>query len=209
MANDYNRIAGSYDTLSRLVFQKSIMKAQQYLLGFINDNSKVLIVGGGTGWILEALSTLKKKNISVMYVEKSSKMIALAKKKSYKNISVEFINQAIEQYNSGEVFNVIMTPFLFDNFPREKIQFVFNRLDALLCRQGFWLYADFVNSGNNKLWQRLLLKTMYLFFRITADIETRELIDMRPYFKTKYDLLSQQFYYRRFIQAIAWRKTSD
>ena len=50
---------------------------------------------------------------------------------------------------------------------------------------------------------------MYLFFRATADIETQELIDMRPHFKLKYDLLSQQFYYRRFIQAVVYRKIKE
>jgi ubiquinone/menaquinone biosynthesis C-methylase UbiE len=209
MANDYNRIAKSYDVLSRIVFQNSIIKAQLYLIEFIAENTKVLIVGGGTGWILEEISKLKKQNISVVYVEKSSAMTALAKKRNYKNIKVEFINKPIEQYNADKLFDVVITPFLFDNFLSDKIQFVFTKLDALLNRKGFWLYADFVNTNDTKLWQKFLLKTMYLFFRATADIETQELIDMRPHFKLKYDLLSQQFYYRRFIQAVVYRKIKE
>ena len=78
MANDYNRIAKSYDVLSRIIFQNSIIKAQLYLIEFLEENTKVLIVGGGTGWILEEIAKLKKPNISVVYVEKSSAMTALA-----------------------------------------------------------------------------------------------------------------------------------
>ncbi len=209
MANDYNRIAKSYDVLSRIVFQNSIIKAQLYLIEFIAENTKVLIVGGGTGWILEEISKLKKQNISVVYVEKSSAMTALAKKRNYKSISVEFINKPIEQYAADKLFDVVITPFLFDNFLSDKIQFVFTKLDALLSLNGFWLYADFVNTNDNKLWQKFLLKTMYLFFKATAAIETQELIDMRPHFKLKYDLLSQQFYYRRFIQSVVYRKIKE
>jgi ubiquinone/menaquinone biosynthesis C-methylase UbiE len=207
MPNNYNSIAGSYDTLSRIVFQRSIIKAQQYLIEFITDNNKVLLIGGGTGWILEEISKMKRQNISVVYVEKSSKMIELSKKRNYKNIKVDFIQAAIETYKTDERFDVIITPFLFDNFIEKRIQYVFKKLDELLKQKGFWLYADFVNDKTNKkAWQQYLLKTMYLFFRLTAKIETQELIDMRPYFIEKYVLISQQFYYRHFIQAIAYRK---
>ena len=207
MPNNYNSIAGSYDTLSRIVFQRSIIKAQQYLIEFITDNNKVLLVGGGTGWILEEISKMKRKNISVVYVEKSSKMIELSKKRNYKNIKVDFIQAAIETYKTDERFDVIITPFLFDNFIEKRIQYVFKKLDELLKQKGFWLYADFVNDKTNKkAWQQYLLKTMYLFFRLTAKIETQELIDMRAYFIEKYVLISQQLYYKHFIQAIAYRK---
>lgn len=209
MANNYNSIARFYDVISRIVYQKSIVKAQVFLIQFIADNDKVLIVGGGTGWILEEISKLNKQNISVVYVEKSAAMIALAKKRNYKNIHLHFIEQGIEDYNSSQTFNIIITPFLFDNFVKEKIDFVFKQLNLLLPQNGIWLYADFVNDKQNKkIWQQLLLKTMYLFFRITAKIETQELVNMRPYFAGTYQLLSQQFFYSGFIQAIAFRKVA-
>lgn len=207
MPNNYNSIAAYYDALSRIVFQRSIIKAQQYLIEFITANSKVLIAGGGTGWILEEISKKKLQNISVIYVEKSFKMIERSKKRKYKNIKVEFIHAGIEKYKTDELFDIIITPFLFDNFKEKKIHYIFKKLDELLKQKGFWLYADFVNDKTNKkIWQQYLLKTMYYFFKITANIETQELINMLPYFTEKYALISQQFYYKHFIQAIAFRK---
>jgi ubiquinone/menaquinone biosynthesis C-methylase UbiE len=207
MANNYNSIARFYDFISRIIYRDSIIKAQVSLIQFISENNKVLIVGGGTGWILEEISKLNKQNISVVYVEKSSAMIALAKKRNYKNLRVEFIEKRIEDYSSAEKFDIIFTPFLFDNFFKEKIDAVFIQLDTLLKQNGIWLYADFVNDKTNKkLWQQFLLKVMYLFFRLTTRIETQTLINMRPYFAEKYILLSQQFFYSGFIQAIAYTK---
>ncbi|HEX5151888.1 MAG TPA: class I SAM-dependent methyltransferase [Parafilimonas sp.] len=207
MRNDYNSIAGYYDRLSRLVFQRSIIKAQQYLIDFISDNNKVLLVGGGTGWVLDEISKLNRKNISVVYVEKSSKMIELSKKRKHKNVSVEFVHTGIESYKAEEHFDVIFTPFLFDNFIEKRIQYVFQKLDALLKQKGFWLYADFVNYEEvKKAWKQYFLKTMYVFFSLAANIETKKLIDMRPYFAEKYNMITQQFYYRRFIESIVYRK---
>ncbi len=132
MPNNYNGIAKLYDALSRIVFQRCIIKAQQYLIQFISDNDSVLIVGGGTGWILEEISQLNRQNISVVYVEKSAAMIELSKKRKHENINVKFIEGAIEDYKINEQFSVILTAFLFDNFLEEKIQFVFKKLNSSL-----------------------------------------------------------------------------
>ena len=207
MRNDYNSIATYYDKLSRVVFQRSIIKAQAYLLEFIKDNDKVLLVGGGTGWILEEISKLQKKNVSVVYVEKSSKMMELSQKRKFKNIEVEFVHSAVETFTTQEHFDIILTPFLFDNFIEKKIKYVFKKLDAYLKQKGFWLYADFVNDQENKkAWQQVFLKTMYVFFSLTANIETQKLVDLKQYFAEKYVMITQQFYYKRFIQAVAYRK---
>ncbi len=207
MRNNYNSIATYYDKISRVVFQRSIIKAQAYLLEFIKDNDKVLLVGGGTGWILEEISKLQKKNVSVVYVEKSSKMMELSKKRKFENIEVEFVQGAVETFTTQEHFDIILTPFLFDNFIEEKIKYVFKKLDVYLKQKGFWLYADFVNDQENKkAWQQVFLKTMYVFFRVTANIETQKLVDLKLYFAEKYVMITQQFYYKRFIQAAAYRK---
>jgi len=207
MANNYNSIAKYYDTISRVVYQRAIIKAQVFLIQFIKDNDRILLVGGGTGWILEELSKLQRKNLTAVYVEKSAAMIKLARKRNTPHIKTTFILQPIEYYTSADKFDVIITPFLFDNFVRNKINILFTKLDGFLKPRGIWLYADFVNDGTEKkLWQRILLRTMYKFFRLTADIETQELVDMKPYFTKRYQLLSEQLYYKKFIQAIAYRK---
>ncbi len=210
MSNDYNSIAKIYDGLSRIVYQKSIVKAQVFLIQFIKDNDCILIIGGGTGWILEEIAKLQRQNLSVVYVEKSSAMISRAKKRNVLGLKTTFVESAVEEYNADEKFDVIITAFLFDNFRKEKIEFVFAKLDHYLKNRGIWLYADFVNNkSDKKIWQQLLLRSMYVFFRITAGIETQELIDIRPYFNAKYQLITEQFYYSHFIQAKAYRKKID
>ena len=210
MGNNYNSIANIYDVLSRVVFGKSIMKAQIFLLKYIPENSKVLIVGGGTGWILSELSKMYEKGIEIMYVEKSAKMIALSKQKNIQHNSVEFINAGIEEFPTGKKFDIIFTAFLFDNFLPEKIEFVFSKLNQLLKPNGLWLYADFMNDKmNSKWWQKFLLKTMYLFFKITCNIETQQLINMSAYFAGGYNKLSEKYFYSRFIKSMVYKKAEE
>ncbi|HYJ65914.1 MAG TPA: methyltransferase domain-containing protein [Parafilimonas sp.] len=207
MGNNYNSIANIYDVLSRIVFGKSIMKAQIFLLKYIPENSRVLIVGGGTGWILSELSKMYEKGIEITYVEKSAKMIALSKQKNIQHNSVEFINAGIEEFPTGKKFDIIFTAFLFDNFLPEKIEFVFSKLNQLLKPNGLWLYADFMNDKmNSKWWQKFLLKTMYLFFKITCNIETQQLINMNSYFSGDYNKLSEKYFYSGFIKSVVYKK---
>jgi hypothetical protein len=58
MAASFNNSAWFYDRLSRLVYGKAIVNTQLYLLGYIQPNSNILIVGGGTGWILDEITRL-------------------------------------------------------------------------------------------------------------------------------------------------------
>ena len=207
MRNNYNKIAKYYDFISRLVFQKSIVNAQVALLKSVPEKSNILIVGGGTGWILEELAKVHQAGLVVTYVEISSAMIELARQRDYRQNKVYFIHQPVEEFIANEKFDVIITAFLFDNFLPDKIETVFAKLNALLKEKGLWLFADFTNNkGESLVWQKFLLKTMYLFFRLTCNIETQELIDMEPFFKQKHEKIFEAQFYSGFIKAIIYKK---
>jgi ubiquinone/menaquinone biosynthesis C-methylase UbiE len=207
VGNNYNKIAGIYDFLSRVVFQKSIINAQKFLLQHISPDNKILIVGGGTGWILEELSKMYNEGVEITYVEKSSQMITLSKQKNIQHNTIEFINKSIEEFSTEKKFNAVFTAFLFDNFQQEKIELVFSKLNQLLKPNGLWLYADFINHKNNSAWwQKFLLKTMYLFFKLTCNIEAQQLIDMSSYFEGSYNKISEEHFYHNFIKAVVYKK---
>ncbi|HWV71292.1 MAG TPA: hypothetical protein VN040_06240, partial [Pseudosphingobacterium sp.] len=98
MKNNYDNIASLYDFLSRLVFFKAQVKAQVELLKHIQPKSTILIVGGGSGWILEELSNLYPEGLVIHYVEISAKMLARSRKRDYKKNEVLFFRAAMEDY---------------------------------------------------------------------------------------------------------------
>jgi ubiquinone/menaquinone biosynthesis C-methylase UbiE len=208
MPANYDKIARIYDLLSGMVFGKAITKAQAHLLQCLpTGDYRLLIVGGGTGWILEELSRLRPEGITIDYVEASGEMIALSRKRSYGKNAVNFFHAPIEDFSSDQMYQVIITPFVLDNFEESKLKIIFSRLDNLLEEEGTWLYADFVYSKTaSPLWQKLLLKIMYFFFRITTKIETKKLVDVEKYFEKGYRKKMGARFYFDFIKAVAYKK---
>ena len=144
MAANYNSIARIYDLLSRIIFGSAIVKAQQSFIQFIPANSRLLIVGGGTGKILEYISQLHPTGLVIDYVEVSSGMLGISKKRNYANNKVNFVGLPIEDFKATVMYDVVITPFVLDNFNREKLPLVFNQLNTLLQQNGQWLHTDFV-----------------------------------------------------------------
>jgi ubiquinone/menaquinone biosynthesis C-methylase UbiE len=209
MKNNYDNIARYYDFLSRLVFRTTQRDAQTALLPFIEKNSTVLIAGGGTGWILEEMANICPAGLHIYYVEISANMIALAKERKYQQHEVTFINMAVEDFGGppSGTFDVIMTPFLFDNFAKERIRPVFLHLHNMLRPGGKWLFTDFHYQQVAPLWQRVLLRSMYVFFRILCRVEADALADIEPLFRDHhYTTLYEAFYFRKFIRSAVYRK---
>jgi ubiquinone/menaquinone biosynthesis C-methylase UbiE len=208
MLNNYDKIAGSYDFLSRLIFHKAQVNAQTDQLSLLPAKSKILIAGGGTGWILQEIVKRKPTGIEITYVEISKKMIALARKRDVKQLKLQYINCAIEDYNTAERFDVIHTAFLFDNFAKERAEQVFNKLNTFLKPGGLWLFTDFyTGSQNAKQWKGFLLRMMYAFFNKIAEVEAKELVNTEVFFDLKnYGRLREKTYYRHFIKAIVYQK---
>ena len=207
MNPNFNTVAYPYDFISRRVFGNSLVEAQTGLLHYIPSNSQILIVGGGTGWILEEISKIHSAGLQIVYVEVSSVMIDLSKKRNYKQNSVSFVNQPVENFYSETLFDVVITPFFFDLFLREKVDLLFSHVDDQLKINGLWLYTDFIPAKYQTcLWQKLLLKMMYYFFGFTSKVQARELVDMDFYFQNKFMILKESWFYKRFIRSNIYKK---
>ncbi|WP_316850276.1 class I SAM-dependent methyltransferase [Pedobacter agri] len=208
MINNYDKIANYYDSLSHLVFGKSQLNAQINQLKNIKKNSSILIVGGGTGWILEEIGKRHPSGLKITYVEISAKMLALSKDRDYGENSVLFIHSSIEDFNLEDHFNIILTPFLFDNFAKERCHLVFQKLDLRLNKDGLWFLVDFTTQPESgKWWKKLFLKVMYKFFSLISDVEASNLVDMSPYFNDAgYKIIEERSYYGQFIKALIYQK---
>jgi ubiquinone/menaquinone biosynthesis C-methylase UbiE len=205
MAANYNNSAWFYDRLSALVYGKALIKAQVWLLQFISPGSKILLVGGGTGRILEEIAKIHQSGLQITYVEIAPKMIELSKEKNYGDNAVVFINDAIENVNLADDFDIVFTPFLFDNFTEENFQKLFTHIHQRLRNGGLWLNADFQLTG--KWWQHILLRSMFIFFRLVCGIEGNKLPDIKKCFVDHgYRLMEEKVFYGEFILSSIYRK---
>ncbi|MDN3550133.1 class I SAM-dependent methyltransferase [Mucilaginibacter aquaedulcis] len=207
MAANYNNSAWFYDRLSRLVYGRELIQAQLYLIQYIKPGSRILIAGGGTGWILEEITKLHPSGLHITYVEVAANMITLSQKRNTGNNQVVYINNAIENVDFDVDFDVVISPFLFDNFTEQTLKTVFNHLHALLKPGGLWLNADFQLTG--KWWQQLLLKSMFIFFRIICGIEASKLPQIEICFtQNGYKPVSQKTFFNEFILAKVYSSTN-
>jgi len=198
MPANYDNSAWFYDRLSRFVYGDALIKAQVYLLRFIPANAAVLIVGGGSGWILEEIAKIRPSGLRITYVEVSSKMMALAQKRNAGGNDVVFINNAVENISFSQDFDAVITAFLFDSFSDKTMQDVFGHIHSLLKPGGFWLYSDF--KLTETWWQRAMLKTMLRFFRLVCHIEASKLPDVDHQFEMhQYTIVEDQAFFNDFI----------
>jgi ubiquinone/menaquinone biosynthesis C-methylase UbiE len=205
MAANYNNSAWFYDSLARLVYGKALVNAQIYLLKHIPESAKVLIVGGGTGWILDELTRIHPSDLQITYVEIAPNMMALSKKRNIGNNQVTFVNDDIENIDLPADFDIALTPFLLDNFTDENLIKVFNSIMVLLKPHALWLNASFQLTG--KWWQWVLLKSMFIFFKVTCRIEASKLPGIDKCFEEKhFKVVEQQNFFGEFIGARIYRK---
>jgi len=198
MSANFNNAAWFYDGLARLVYGKALIDAQRYLLQLVPPEANMLIVGGGTGWILEELAKIRTGGLLITYVEVSAKMMTLSKKRKAGNNQLTFINDAVENVKLTEAFDVVITPFLFDNFTEATFQKVFDHIHLSLKPGGLWLNGDFNLTG--KWWQGVLLKSMFVFFRIVCGIEASKLPEIEKRFSQyRYKEIAGESFFGDFI----------
>ncbi|MET4083119.1 ubiquinone/menaquinone biosynthesis C-methylase UbiE [Pedobacter sp. UYP30] len=206
--SNYNRIAYYYDTLAKLVFGKSQINAQKDQLVYIQPNSKILIVGGGTGWILEEIAKIFPGGLVIDYVESSNKMIGIAKKRNIGRNTLNFLSSSIENFRPTKVYDVVITAFLFDNFVQPQADVNFLIVHNYLKENGYWLFSDFdVERKRYVNWRNVLMKAMYLFFKVVADVKPKGLIEIKPLFRFyNYEVVFEKWYYKKVIRAAVYRK---
>ena len=205
MAANYDNSAWFYDRLSRLVYGKALVRSQVYLLRHIPENSTILIAGGGTGWILEEIAKVHPSGLNIIYAEISSNMMALSKKRSTGDNWVTFINEPVENIETDVLYDLVFTPFLFDNFTEATLRTVFVYLHAKLKPGGIWLNTDFRPTG--KWWHTFLLKSMIVFFRLICGIEAKKLPEIEKQFERhQYKIIDQKSFFGEFILSTAYKK---
>ena len=177
----FDRVAAFYDPLARLVFGDVLRRAQQAALaGLPAGRPRVLIIGGGSGWVLNEVLQ-QRPDARVLYLEASALMLANSRETLQRaapaHVSqVEFRLGTEQALHPTESFDVIITFFFLDLFEPGRLRAITSCLNQARRPAAPWLLADFRPART--LWQRALLKMMYGFFRLTTGISGRTMPDL-------------------------------
>ena len=200
----FDTVAAFYDMLAAIVFGRSIRKAQRCFLNNIQKSDKILILGGGTGWILVHLLEVNPA-CEICYVDSSSAMIAKAKANAgtIGNARVHFIHGTQDQLPMHVTYDAVIVNFYFDLFSTASLALILKQIRSVISPNGKLLVSDFVR--NNNWWQSVLLEGMYQFFRLLCDIEAVNLPDwQRQLLACRFELKTSKYFYRNFIRSAVY-----
>lgn len=209
MARSFDKIAIIYDFLAWLVFGNTIKHAQSELLQVIPPGSRILIIGGGSGWVLDELSMVHGTGLRITYIDSSPKMISKAKKRYIAQNRVKFVTESAKTALLKDTYDVVITPFFFDMFGTYNAQQIFEKIHRHINENTLWLYSDFTNTEQNTIFQHMLLKVMYVFFRLTCGIEAKKMPDMdRIFNKYGYRLALEKKFKGGFITSRVYQPSA-
>jgi len=169
----FNHVAKYYDFLAQVVFWGAIKRSQIKNLQSLDGAKSILILGGGTGWLLDEIWK-KNRNAHITYIEKSSKMIARAQQRTFAG-EVIFHNADFLDTQSTQIYDTIICNYFLDVFIESDLKIVVQKIKKQLKVGGKILFTDFVAGKNHNIIKQTLIKTMYLFFKCTKALNNTTL----------------------------------
>lgn len=169
IAQGFDLLAPVYDGLAHGVIGKGIKESQKYFLNRLPTEGTVLILGGGTGWILPVLVAMRPQ-LTIDYIELSEKMLQRAKAQ-HASDRIQFI-QGTENDIPARKYDAVITNFYLDLFTDLTLPGVVHKIKASINDNAPWLVTDFIKT---KRIHGMMLWIMYRFFRVVAAIEAKTL----------------------------------
>ena len=151
------------------------MNAQTFFYNKIAPTSKVLVLGGGTGWWLKKFFE-NRPECSMVYIELSPKMLEMSKRALENDKRVTFKHGSEDLVIEVNEFDAVITACFFDLFSDNELSKIVSKIKTSVKPNGLWLATDFIE---NKWWHSILLFVMYSFFRITTGLQNQNLPDWR------------------------------
>lgn len=198
---NFNFIAPYYDRIARIVFGQSIVESQINHFGLIRPGAKVLVIGGGTGWILKHLPADCEK---VVFVEPSREMIGRAARESVR-FPLYLLKDYYENITINEKYDAIIANYFFDMFSKNDLDQIADKMKRSLSESGLLFATDFTNMVG--FWHRSMLIIMYTFFWMVAGIPNRKLCNWQQILMSNgLRIVHSSRFYGGFIISTVYRK---
>ena len=179
-----DRIARWYRFLEHVVFGRALERRRFEYLNRVDGLRRVLMLGEGDG---RFTAEFVKRNpmAEVDSVELSQGMLALARKRVEHELSAARVRFFLGDARTIEFpghYDLIVTHFFLDCFPESELQGLVARVSKLCSPGGRWLISEFSlpPAGLRRVAAGMLIRFMYLLFRITTGLKVNRLPDYAP-----------------------------
>lgn len=183
----FDALAPHYRWMELVLAGEKLQRCRTTFLDQISAPENILIWGEGNGrFLLECRRSWRQARI--VCADASGRMLQLAKRrlnrKGLETNGIEFLRADVLEWSPPkEEFDLIVTHFFLDCFRAEQLQRIVSTLATAARSSAAWLMADFQTPefGLQRFRAKVILKTMYLFFRVVTGLPARKLTRPDPF----------------------------
>lgn len=183
----FDALAPHYRWMELVLAGEKLQRCRTMFLNRIPPPEYILIWGEGNGrFLVECRRTWHEARI--VCADASSRMLDMAKQRLQRHglgiEGVEFLHADVFEWPpQKDEYDLIVTHFFLDCFRPEQLQNVVGKLAIASRQSASWLLADFQapEFGLRRVRARLILMTMYLFFRVATRLHARRLTRPDPF----------------------------
>ena len=167
----FDLLAPHYRWMEWVLAGGKLQRCRTAFLHSLPAPRRALLLGEGNGRFLVELIRAHP-GVEIVCVDASRKMLECARARLQRSGlgtgSVEFVHANILEWSpKPHQFDLIVSHFFLDCFRPEQLAGIMDRLSTAAAPEAQWLLADFREppAGWARWRARLILETMYLFFR--------------------------------------------
>jgi ubiquinone/menaquinone biosynthesis C-methylase UbiE len=205
----FDRLARHYHWLETVGFGSTLQKARTRWIEEFATPRKVLIVGEGVGRFLCEFLRVHRDS-AVDCVDFSPRMLELARLSiSDGRHRVRFFEEDILSWTPPGFYDLLVTNFVLDCFLQNELKLIVRKLARVATPKAYWLLADFCipEAGFARVHASIWLATLYGFFRMTAGIRAKQLVDPTPELNANgFICLSRSLWRFGLVKSELWRR---
>jgi SAM-dependent methyltransferase len=179
---NFDHIARPYRWLEYLTLGRALEHCRLHYLPSLLQRKRALVLGDGDGRFLAQLLA-QNPRLHADAIDTSAIMLQLLRQRCEAVAANASTRLNTHQANAltcplDPPYDLIVTHFFLDCLAQPDLETLINRIAPTLSPGALWLVSDFqIPSGPMRLPAKLLVRTLYLAFRILTGLRTTQLPD--------------------------------
>ena len=179
---NFDPIAKPYRWLEYLTLGRTLERCRLHFLPLLLDSKQAIILGDGDGRFTAQLLTANP-TLRATAVDTGAAMLQLLRQRcQVANVSARLRTHQTSALTftppTPETYDLVVTHFFLDCLTQPDLEALVARTTKHLHPETLWLLSDFrIPSGPMRLPAKVLVRTLYLAFRILTGLRTTRLPD--------------------------------
>jgi len=184
---NFDPIARPYRWLEYFTLGRALQRCRLHYLPALLQQKRALVLGDGDGRFLAQLLA-QNPHLQADAVDTSATMLELLRRRceaAAPNIATRLqihhtnaLNFTPRNGEKGEKYDLVVTHFFLDCLTQPDLEALIARIAPSLTPGALWLVSDFrIPSGLMHLPARIIVRTLYLAFRVLTGLRTTRLPD--------------------------------